>query len=270
MFAPMVPVPPVISIFLLIGKIIAYFGWVFFPTQLRRFNVLYMRKVIIFLLLISYTSVFAQSVRKQSQTVNSKKYAGYAITIEDTPQKVVSFWESYLDDLGKLRKKRDFLEISEFKIPDAFYPEAIYYSRSEAKDSTAVIWIALDDATLLAGEEGVSLVNTSLEAMMEGIGVDYQRYAMELRIMETEQAIDFQIREQEDLASNIESLGKKLANSKEERIRLQNMLDNLELSILATAQRIENNKLAIEEGTIDLEKMNGLLEKYRQQLIDLQ
>ena len=228
-----------------------------------------MRKVVFFIFLFGTLSVQAQLVEKRNQNINSRKYPGFSVTLNGAIGKVSVFWDSYLENLAKRRKKRDFLEVSEFKIPDAYYPEAIYYSRLIEKESTTGVWVALDPESLLAGEEGESLVNIALESFMAGLPLSYERYAMELKIMETEQAIGFQARQKEGLESDIVSLGKKLENSKEERIRLQRNLDNLELSILATAQRIENNKSAVEQNEIGMQKMQDLLLLYKKMLDDL-
>jgi len=229
-----------------------------------------MRIVFFFAFLLISISCFSQSVKKQSKNINSRKYAGYSVKLDDVLSKVSTFWSSYLDDKARMRKKRDFLEISEFNIPDAHYPEATYYSRLEEKDSVTAVWLALDPETLLAGEEGEELVSSALDQFMSGLPLAYKRYSMELKIMDTEQAIGFQMREKEGLESDIISLSKKLTKSKEERIRLQKTLENLELSILATAQRIENNKTDLEFNVVDMQKMQDLLKQYKQMLNDLQ
>lgn len=236
---------------------------------LRMYNVNLMGKVMFFVALICISSAYAQQPKKQSQNINSRKISGWAITIDDPQTRVAPFWQGLLDDRGKLRKKRDFLEISELKLPDTYYPEATFYSRMSEKDSTTTLWLALDAETLLGGEDGEELVDNAIQELMGSIPVAYDRYAMELRIMEVEQAISFQLKQIDGLQSDNVSLDKKLNNSKEERIRLQNALENLELSILATAQRIENNKLAITQGEADLLRIRALLEQYRQQLSEM-
>ncbi len=225
-----------------------------------------MVKVFFFLLFLLSFSVFSQSTKEQSQNINSRKYKGYRVVIQDVESKVSNFWNDYLDDISKTRKKRNFIEISEFKIPDSYNPEASFYSRLSEKDSSTTIWVALDPETLLSGEDGEKLVNEALEEFMNGIPLAYRRYSMELKIMETGQAISFQIKQKEGLESDNVSLSKKLVNSKEDRIKLQKTLENLELSILATAQRIENNKISLELNALDLLKMKDLLEQYRKKL----
>lgn len=237
---------------------------------MRIVNVMIGRKVIFTILVFFSLSGYSQTVKKQSKNVNSIRYAGYSITLTGGDTKILTFWEEYIGGVSKIRKKRDFWQLEEFRIPDAFYPEAKYYTRTVPSDSSSVLWIALDPETLLAGEEGEGLVSDALELFMEQVPLQYQRYEMNGRISDAEQAVNFQVRHQESLQQENVKLSQKLEFSKEELIRMKKLLENLELEILATAQRIENNDVALQQDSVDVNRMMILLEKYRKRLAGMQ
>ena len=226
-------------------------------------------KQFLFLVLLSFliTPVLGQKVRSETGNINSKKYSGYSIIIADEMEKVSDFWLNELKGIGKLRRKRDFHQIEEFNLPDEYYPEAIYYTRVTDRDSTSSkIWIALDPETLLGGESGQENVNLALENYVSSLEIAYEKYLIQLQIADAERAITFTRRQQQRLIQDARNLEYQLAESKEEKVRLLENIEKLELEILALSQRIENNKSAVSQSEIDLEKIGQMLENYRQNL----
>ncbi len=237
---------------------------------MRIVNVAIERKVIFFFLILSSLSGYSQSVKKQSKNINSRNYPGFSVTLQGSESKITSFWEDHITDKSKLRKKRDFWQLEEFRLPDAYYPEAVYYVRLLPKESTVIVWIALDPETLLAGDEGEGLVALALESFMVEVPLAYDRFEINLKISDAEQAVNFQVRHQESLKQQNVRFGQQLEYSKEERIRMKKLLENLELEILATAQRIENNNVAMQQDSLDIERMRNLIIKYRQELAKIE
>ena len=212
------------------------------------------------------TSGNAQIVRNESGNINATKFHGFSVIINDTRDKVLDFWVEYAGEMAKLRRKRDFYQMEEFKLPEAFYPEAMYYVRINEKDSLGKIWIALDPGTLLAGEEGEELVNTALRTFMEKLPAAYQKELIRKRIREAEQAIAFTEKQQRTLVHDGETFEGQLQHATNERERMLKMLERLELEILALNQRIENTRVQIEQINTDLEKMKFVVKKYQEEL----
>ena len=236
---------------------------------MRIVNVAIERKVIFFFLILFSLSAYSQSVKKQSKNINSRKYPGFSVTLLGSESKVTSFWEDHITDISKIRKKRDFWQLEEFRLPDSYYPEAVYYVRLLPSESTVIVWIALDPETLLAGDEGEGLVALALESFMVKVPLAYNHFEMDLKISDAEQAVNFQVSHHESLKQEKVRLSRHLEYSKEERIRMKKLLENLELEILATAQRIENNNVAIQQDSVDIKRMRNLLLKYRQKLAEM-
>jgi hypothetical protein len=225
--------------------------------------------IMVFLTLLS--PVIAQEVRNENGTINSRKYSGFSVLIEDNHVKVSEFWQEELKKVGKLRRKRDFHQVEELRLPDEYHPEAIYYTRVIDRDSLSCrIWIALDPETLLAGEEGIENVNLALDKFMSSIPTSYDAYLIQLQILDAERAITFTDKQQQKLMQDIKNLEYQLEESKAERERLLQTIDNLELEILSISQKIEDSKEAVEQSHIDLEKINKMLDQYRQDLKKLQ
>ncbi len=212
------------------------------------------------------TSGYAQKVSNESGNINATKFQGFSIIIDDTRDKVHDFWVEYAGEMSKIRRKRDFYQLEEFKLPDAFYPEALYYVRISEKDSLGKIWIALDPGTLLAGEEGEELVNTALNKFMAKLPVVFQENLIRKKIREAEQAIAYTEKQQLALVQDSVTFEGQLQHAGEERERVQKMLENLELEIMALNQRIENTRLQIIQTNTDLEKMKSVIKKYEEEL----
>lgn len=225
--------------------------------------------LVIFLLMI--TPAFGQKVRTQTGVINSQKYTGFSIIIADETEKVSDFWLNELRSKGKIRRKRDFYQIGDFKLPGEYYPEAIYFTRLINRDSiSTVIWIALDQKTLLGGEKGVENVNFAIENYVSTLEIEYERYLIQLQISDAERAVTFTNRQKQRLLQDGKNLEYQLAESKAEKERMLQKLEELELEILALSQKIEDNKSALNQSDIDLEKINKILEQYRSNLRKLE
>ena len=208
-------------------------------------------------------SGYAQKVRNESGNINATKFQGFSVIINGTRDKVLDFWVEYAGEMAKLRRKRDFYQMEEFKLPDAFYPEALYYVRISEKDSLGTRWIALNPGTLLAGSEGEELVNAALIIVMEELQVAYQDDLNLNTMLVAEKAIAFTEIQELTLLHDGETFSGQLQQATDERERMLKMLENLELEILALNQRIENTRLQIEQTNTDLEKMRSVIKKYQ-------
>ena len=141
------------------------------------------------------TPLSAQKVRNESGNINSKKFDGFSIVINENRVKVTDFWMNELKKIGKTRRKRDFYEIEALNLEGEYNPEAIFYSRVSEKDSTSSsVWIALDPETLLSGESGVENVNLALKNYVSSIPLAFEIHSVEKQIEETNRATDFTTR----------------------------------------------------------------------------
>lgn len=223
--------------------------------------------LILIILLLMMIPADAQKVRTESGLINSQKYSGYSIIIADDTEKVSDFWLNELRSKGKISRKRDFYQIGELNLPGEYYPEAIYYTRIINRDSiSSKIWIALDAETLLAGENGEENVNLAIENYVSSLETEYERYLIQLQIADAERAATFTSRQKQRLIQKGKNLEYQLEESKAEKERLLEMIGKLELEILALTQKIEDNKVAVGQSDIDLEKINKMMETYRQNL----
>lgn len=227
--------------------------------------------ILLFLITCLITPLNAQNARNETGTINSKKFQGFSIIIADEQDKVSDFWINELRKNGKLRRKRDFYQIEQLNLPDEYYPEAIYYTRVRDRDSTSSkIWIALDPESLLAGESGQENADLALENYVGSLKVAYEKYLIELQIADAQRASTFTSRQQQRLIQEGRNLEFQLSESKAEKERLLESIEKLELEILALSQRIDDNKAAVEQSNVDLEKISKMLDQYRENLIKLQ
>jgi len=234
---------------------------------MRVVNGIVLTKVVMLMAACSaYLSLNAQQVKKENGTINSKKYEGYSIVIKDDVSKVEDFWLIYLEEYSNVRRKRDFYQIEEFKLPDSYFPESVFYSRIIEKDSLGKIWVALDPETLLGGEEGEELVNEALEQFMGSLPAEYEKNSIKKRIVEAKRVIMITENEQQALTQSTKNLSRQLEEATTEKERLNTTLENLDLEILAIKQRIENNKSDSIRSVSDLEKIRILIAQYEAEL----
>lgn len=234
---------------------------------MRVVNGIDLKKVVMLVAACSiYLSLNAQQVKKENGTINSKKYEGYSIVVKDATSKVEDFWLVHLKEYSNVRRKRDFYQIEEFKLPDSYFPEAVFYTRIIEKDSLGKIWVALDSETLLGGVEGEELVNEALEQFMGSLPAEYEKNSIEKRIIEAKRVIMITENEQQALMQSAKNLSRQLEEVTTEKERLNTTLENLDLEILATKQRIENNKSDSIRSVSDLEKIRILVAQYEEDL----
>jgi len=213
----------------------------------------------------------SQDVRTESGNINSKKYSGFSIRIEDKVEKVSEFWQDELKITSKTRRKRDFYEISEFQLPNEYNPEALFYTRVIERDSTSSkIWVTLDTETLLSGDDGVANVNRALQKYLSKMPLAYEKHLVEIKIEEAERAVEFTGKQKDKFLQDQRNFEFQLEESKSERERLLNTLEQLELEILATQQKIENSKIAADQADLDLIKINKVLNLNKSKLKELQ
>lgn len=234
---------------------------------MRVVNGIDLKKVVMLVAASSiYLSLNAQQVKKENGTINSKKYEGYSIVIKDARSRVEDFWLVHLEEYSNVRRKRDFYQIVELKLPDSYFPEAVFYTRIIEKDSLGKIWVALDSETLLGGEEGEELVNEALEQFMGSLPVEYEKNNIEKRIIDAKRVIMITENEQQTLMQSAKNLSRQLEEATTEKERLNITLENLDLEILAVKQRIENNKSDSIRSVSDLEKIRILVAQYEEDL----
>ena len=104
---------------------------------------------------------------------------------------------------------------------------------------------------------------------MSGLPVEYEKFQVQTQINEARQVINFTERQKANLLRESKNLELKLADARSERERLSNTLENLELEILATSQKIENNKIAVAQAEADILKIEGMIATYNQKLQEI-
>ena len=129
-----------------------------------------MLKQIIVILFGVFTAntLVAQSynIKDESQRVNNKNYPGVSSLVEGDFEKVEEYWLDYLKDHGKVRRKRNYNQITQFGVKDLAVDTVIYVSRVkiESDDSLGLIWLApLGDFS----EEDQKSINSDIEKILK-------------------------------------------------------------------------------------------------------
>ena len=118
----------------------------------------------------------------------------------------------------------------------------------------------------MAGEDGEDNVNLALENFTSSMELAYEKYLIELQIADAERATTYTQRQKQRLIQDGKNLEYQLSESKAEKARMLENLEKLELEILALTQKIEDNKAAVNQSDVDLEKIKSVLDQHRSNL----
>ena len=123
--------------------------------------------VILFSVFMANTLV-AQSynIKEESQRVNNKNYPGVSSLVEGDYNKVEAFWLDYLKDHSKVRRKRNYHQLTLFGVKDLAVDTVTYVTRVEIEsdDSLGLIWLApLGNF----GKDDLKSLNTDIEKILK-------------------------------------------------------------------------------------------------------
>ncbi|RLD22092.1 MAG: hypothetical protein DRI71_07980, partial [Bacteroidetes bacterium] len=127
-----------------------------------------LKQIIVFLFAVLVTnSLFAQSykIKEESQRVNNKKYAGVSSHVDGGFEKVEDFWLAYIKENGKVRRKRNYYQLTEFNVKDLANDSVTYLTRVVNKDSSGLIWLAPLAKNL--SEENIKALNGDSEKILK-------------------------------------------------------------------------------------------------------
>jgi len=226
-----------------------------------------LKQTIIFLIttLIANTlNAQSYTINEETQRVNNKKYTGVSSLVDGGVEEVENFWIEYIKGHGKVRRKRNYYQLTEFSINDLASNTVTYYTRITNKDSTGLIWLApLNDG--LSDEEIKSLNNDS-EKILKLATRTFYIDQVQQKIDQSEDAAIFVSKNHQKLIYKGETLVEDSLATYALKGELEARLEETILKLKVLNQQILDNKAAVLATYEDLEKIKKVIERHKESL----
>lgn len=222
--------------------------------------------VILFGVLITNTLV-AQSynIKAESQRVNNKKYVGVSSLVEGDFDNVQDFWLDYIKDQGKVRRKRNYNQITQFGVKDLAVDTITYVTRVtiESDDSLGLIWLApLGDFS----ETDLKSLNSDLEKILKIATRGYYISVVQKKIDQSEGAAIVVSKNHQKLIYQGENYVEDSIAAQNLKLELETRLEETILNIKVLTQQIIDNKAATLQAYEDLEKIKKVVAGHKESL----
>ena len=222
--------------------------------------------VIVFGVFMANT-LFAQSytIKEESQRVNNKKYLGVSSLVEGKYEKVADYWLDYLKDNGKVRRKRNYSQITLFGVKDLAVDTITYVTRVsiESDDSLGLIWLApLGNFS----ESDLKALNSDIEKILKLATRGYYVYEVQKKIDQAEGAAIAVSKNHHKLIYQGENLVEDSTAAETLKHELEIRLEETILKIKVLSQQIINNQAATLQAYEDLEKIKKVIAVQKESL----
>ena len=222
--------------------------------------------VILISVFIANTLV-AQSynIKDESQRVNNKNYPGVSSLVEGDYEKVEAFWLDYIKDHGKVRRKRNYHQITLLGVKDLAVDTVTYVTRVaiESDDSLGLIWLApLGNFS----EPDLKSLNGDIEKILKIATRGYYLSVVQKKIDQSEGAAIVVSKNHQKLIYQGENLVEDSVAAENLKLELETRLEETILKLKIIAQQIIDNKAATIEAYEDLEKIKKVTAGHKESL----
>lgn len=231
---------------------------------------IYLRIITLALLLSGFsTTLFAQdyTVNTKSQRINDTKYDGYTVSVAGPLEKVTEQAYAYLKAKSKIRRKRSFYSISEFKMDGLQLDSTVLYLKINEKAATTTVWLGIK--TFGLEDEITTKIEDAIQKELVLIARDYYVHQQELKIKEAEAAAQVVSKKQQFLIDEKVELTENLGSKEARKIELTNLLETNTLDIEVLKQKLIDNQFNQDSTYLDLQKVNRVIDVQKQKLKEI-
>ena len=223
-----------------------------------------MKGFLIILISIGISPVLAQSyeISPKTQRVNNVKYGGYSSKVNASTEKVKEFWLDYLRENGKVRRKRNYYQVTDFKTSKHDLDSVILLTRVTDEDSLGVVWLAIKNDATTTKESKLEDLNEVLKKFTRAYYMNEQQE----KVNEYEQASIFVSKNHAKLLRDGEELRLELNSAGGYKLRLEEQLENTILQIKVLNQKIIDNKAAAAKAYEDLQQIKKITQQNKADL----
>jgi len=223
--------------------------------------------VVILIGVFMANTLVAQSynIKDESQRVNNKKYPGVSSLVEGDFEKVEDFWLDYVKDHGKVRRKRNYHQITSFGVKDLAVDTVTYVTRVEIKsdDSLGLIWLApLGNFS----EPELKSLNGDIEKILKIATRAYYISVVQKKIDQSEGAAIVVSKNHQKLIYQGENYVEDSIAAENLKLNLETRLEETILKLKVLAQQIIDNEAATLQAYEDLEKIKKVIAGHKESL----
>jgi len=226
-----------------------------------------LKRIIVFIsaVLVANTLVGqSYEIKNETQRINSNKYDGVSSLVNGDFEKVEDFWLDYIKDLGKVRRKRNYYQVTEFSLKDLANDTITYVTRVESIDSLGLIWLAPFGQDF--SDEGLKILNSDIEKILKLATRAYYVSVVQKKIDQSEDAAIIVSKNHQKLIYHGENLVDDLKSAEELKLALETKLEETILKIKVLNQQIVDNKEAVVDAYEDLEKVKKVIDGHKESL----
>ena len=227
-----------------------------------------LKYIIVFLFgVFMANTLVAQSynIKDESHRVNNKNYPGVSSLVDGDFDKVETFWLDYLKDHGKVRRRRDYYQITLFGVKDLAVDTVTYVTRVEIEsdDSLGLIWLApLGEFS----EADIKTLNSNIEKILKLATRAFYISLVQKKIDQSEGAAIVVSKNHQKLIYQGEYLVEDSVAAENLKLELETRLEETILKIKVLTQQIIDNKAATIEAYEDLEKIKTVVAGHKESL----
>ena len=212
-------------------------------------------------------TLVAQSynIKDESQRVNNKKYPGVSSLVEGDFEKVEAFWLGYVKDHGKVRRKRNYHQITSFGVKNLAVDTVTYVTRVEIEsdDSLGLIWLApLGNFS----ESELKSLNGDIEKILKISTRAYYLSVVQKKIDQSEDAAIVVSKNHQKLIYQGENYVADSIAAENLKLDLETRLEETILKLKVLSQQIINNEEATLQAYEDLEKIKKVIVGHKESL----
>ena len=212
-------------------------------------------------------TMLAQSytIKSESQRVNNKKYSGVSSLVEGDFDKVEDYWLDYIKDHGRVRRKRNYNQITFFGVKDLAVDTITYVTRVKIKsdDSLGLIWLApLGNFS----ETELTSLNGDIEKILKIATRGFYVSVVQKKINQSENAAIVVSKNHQKLIYQGENLVEDSIAAENLKLELETRLDETILKIKVLSQQIIDNKAATIQAYEDLEKIKQVTATHKESM----
>jgi hypothetical protein len=205
-------------------------------------------------------NTFAQKaiVNTHKENINEDKVEGYKSTIEGSADDIISQWTKNLRSMGKYRERGTYAVVTDFAIGNQLFEDSTLYATVQSDESTATVWLG----STIAESEDYD-VNDFLKSTVYDFTISYHRSVVQKQIDEAERAVLITTRRHQRLTKDSVELANKLVSTKNEIIRLQQLVERNQLQTKVLDEKLILNSNARDSVFLEIGKMKVIVEGHK-------
>jgi|GEM_PF-4943818 len=209
---------------------------------------------------ITIGSIQAQkiNVKAQKESILEDNVNGYKSTIEGSVGDIINQWTRGLRSMGKYRERGTYAVVTDFSIDDQLFEDSTLYATTQSDESTVTVWLGSN----MTDSEEYDL-DYFLKSTVYDFTISYYRSVVQKQIDEAERAVAITTKRHTRLTKDSVELTNKLTSTKNEIIRLEQLVERNQLQTKVLDEKLIMNSNARDSIFLEIGKMKAIVEEHK-------